>query len=141
MATAFGKTANVRIKGHLWGPLFILKTAFWPSDIENVFSFLKNSIKQIKQLGLNECELNALENILLCRKDLLEDKDEVDVMEYILEKSLNDLIIRTVSERRKFVNILLAIPQLFNPTATVLHNLLFKPIIGLVPIETVIETI
>lgn len=127
--------------GHLWSPLFILRATCWSSDVGSIFPFLRSTCRQIKELDLDGTELNTLESILLCRKNLLEDQEEVILADNLLEISLSDLISRTVNERRKFVNILLTIPQLFTPSATVLHTILFKPIIGIVPIETIIETI
>ncbi|KAJ8972513.1 hypothetical protein NQ314_000158 [Rhamnusium bicolor] len=127
--------------GHLWAPLFILKAAHWPSDIGNILPFLQNTSKHIKQLNLDGTNLELFENILLCRMDLLEDKEQAHLAENLLGKSLDALILRTANDKRKFVNILLATVILFRPPAVVLHTLLFKPIIGIVPIETVIATI
>ncbi|KAJ8956896.1 hypothetical protein NQ318_014313 [Aromia moschata] len=129
------------ILGHLWAPLFILKAAHWPSDTASFFPFLQKVIKHIKLLELDGSTMEFFENILLCRVELLEDPEEVNQANAILEKSLEALNLLTASNRTKFTNILLSSTLLFTPSAVALHSLLFKPIIGIVPIETVIATI
>lgn len=86
-------------------------------------------------------ELDSFESILLCRKHLLEDQEQANLADNLLENCLSDLISRNENDNRKVVDMLLTIPQLFCPSASALHTLLFKPIIGIIPIETVIETI
>lgn len=130
------------ILAHLWAPLFLLRTAYWPNEtIINSFSEIQNTIKFVKDLKLDAIELDLFENILLCRMDLLENQEQIKLAENIFEKSFDGLAIRTAINKRRFVNVILAIGVLFTPSATILCNLFFKPVIGSVPIETVIATI
>jgi hypothetical protein len=129
------------ILSYLWAPLFLLRAAHWPTENSNLFPGVENTFKYIKHLKLSSIDLEIVENILLCRADLLDDGDQIALAENILTRALDGLAIRTALDRRRFANILLAMPVLFIPSAVVLHSLLFRPVIGSVPIETVISTI
>ncbi|CAH1369359.1 unnamed protein product, partial [Tenebrio molitor] len=129
------------ILSYLWAPLFLLRAAHWPTENSNLFPGVENTFKYIKHLKLSSIDLEIVENILLCRADLLDDGDQITLAGNILTRALDGLAIRTALDRRRFANILLAMPVLFIPSAVVLHSLLFRPVIGSVPIETVISTI
>ncbi|KAJ3655036.1 hypothetical protein Zmor_014180 [Zophobas morio] len=129
------------ILGNLWAPLFLLRAAHWPSENVNMFPGVENTFITIKKLKLDSTDLELVENILLCRTDLLDDVEQIVLAENILMRALDGLAIRSALDRRRFTDVLLALPVLFIPSAIVLHSLLFKPVIGSVPIETVISTI
>lgn len=99
------------------------------------------TIQQIKTLCLDANILEIWENILLCRKDLLEENEQASLAQSLLQISLDNLILSTTFDKKKIFQFFLASFTLFTPPASVLHTLLFKPIIGLIPIETVITTI
>ncbi|RZC32742.1 nuclear receptor subfamily 2 group E member 1 [Asbolus verrucosus] len=129
------------VLGCLWAPLFLLRAAHWPAGAVGAFPGVENTFRSIKRLKLDVVDLELLENILLCRADLLDDGEQSSLAENILTRALDALAIRTALDRRRFASIILAVPVLFVPSAIVLHSLLFKPVIGSVPIETVISTI
>ncbi|XP_074040361.1 nuclear hormone receptor 83 [Leptinotarsa decemlineata] len=129
------------ILGHLWAPLFILRVAYWSEDIEHVFYFLQSTIKHLRYLKLDINALEHFENVLLCRMDLLKDEEQVFLASNLMKYSLDSLALRFNNDSKLFIDILLAMPKLFYPSAPVLYSFLFKPIIGLVPIETVISRI
>lgn len=127
--------------GHLWAPLFILHASYWPSNIDRIIPSLKITRKQIKNLELDSLMFDVFENILLCRTDLLENEEQANLAFTLLQMSIDNLIVRTANDKTRFINILLSGVKLFTPSAFVLHSVLFKPIIGMIPIETVIATI
>lgn len=92
-------------------------------------------------MKLDLIDLELVENILLCRIDVLDDLEQIALAGSVLTRALDELAVRTALDRRRFCSVLLALPVLFIPSAVVLHSLLFKPVIGNVPIETVISTI
>ncbi|CAH1114027.1 unnamed protein product, partial [Psylliodes chrysocephalus] len=69
------ETQNILL-GQLWAPLFILKASYWYTNIDGYFYFLQDTCNYMKSLNLDTKNLEYLETILLCRMDLLEDKDE-----------------------------------------------------------------
>ncbi|KAJ3655035.1 hypothetical protein Zmor_014180 [Zophobas morio] len=115
------------ILGNLWAPLFLLRAAHWPSENVNMFPGVENTFITIKKLKLDSTDLELVENILLCRTDLLDDVEQIVLAENILMRALDGLAIRSALDRRRFTDVLLALPVLFIPSAIVLHSLLFKP--------------
>ncbi|CAG9830223.1 unnamed protein product [Diabrotica balteata] len=134
------KSQNV-ILGYLWGPLFILKASYWHLNIEGIFSFLHETCSYMKSLNLNSATLELFETLLLCRLDLLEDPQEIIEIDNIVQKTITCLKQQENMDSRHFIDILLATTRLHIPSASFLRFVLFEPIIGLVPIETVIATI
>lgn len=142
--SAFGQLNRISqncILGHLWSSLFLLRSAYWPAETSALFLGATNTIRYLRHLNLDSIDVELLENILLCRADLLDDVEQILLAESLLKKTLDELALRKTLDRRRFSSILLIIPLLFTPPAAVLHNILFKPVIGAVPIETVIATI
>lgn len=78
---------------YLWGPLFILKAAYWPTSISNDAN-LKNTFKKLKELNLDYMEIQIIENILLCRGDLIEDSRQAALANTIQERALQTLKVR-----------------------------------------------
>ncbi|XP_072378018.1 nuclear receptor subfamily 2 group E member 1 [Diabrotica undecimpunctata] len=134
------KSQNI-ILGYLWGPLFILKASYWHINIEGIFSFLHETCSYMKSLNLNSTTLELFETLLLCRLDLLEDPQEIIEIDNIVQKTITCLKQQESMDSRHFIDILLATTRLHIPSASFLRFVLFEPIIGLVPIETVIATI
>ncbi|XP_049822379.1 LOW QUALITY PROTEIN: nuclear receptor subfamily 2 group E member 1 [Aethina tumida] len=128
------------ILSHLWAPLFILRLSYWPVDTSNVLPTHRKSLQKLQDLKLDLTELELVENLVLCRADLLDDKEQITLAENVREKALEELFLKTFDNKR-LLHILLSVPHLFNPTAHELYLALFKPVIGSVPIETVISTI
>ncbi|KAG5878121.1 hypothetical protein JTB14_005768 [Gonioctena quinquepunctata] len=133
-------TQNILL-GHLWAPLFVLRVAYWPSELHHILYFLHNTIKHLKYLNLDSSAMEHFENILLCRIDLLNDGEQARLASNVLQSSVEKLLSHYNNNSKHLINISLAIPWLFFPSAAVLYSFLFKPVIGLVPIETVIATI
>lgn len=102
---------------------------------------LKNTLQQLKRLNLDANIVDVLENVLLCRTELLEEDDQAVVISSLLQLSLDKLILVTSSDKKRLFQIFVAALTVFTPPAGVLHAVLFKPIIGIIPIETVIATI
>lgn len=127
--------------GQLWAPQFLLHASYWPSNIENLLPLIKNTSKHIKFLSLDRGLFEILENILLCRADLLQQVDQAALACSLLQTAVDNLVMKTATDKKKFIQIFMAALTLFTPSAFILHSLLFKPIIGLIPIETVIATI
>ncbi|KAF2886248.1 hypothetical protein ILUMI_19924, partial [Ignelater luminosus] len=126
---------------YLWAPLFLLKAAHWPSVNLNMLPNLQNTFKKIKDLKLDYLELEIFENILLCRGDLIGDSGQASLADDVQERALQTLTVHTVSNRGRLEKLLTAIPMLFTPSSGALCAILFRPIIGPIPIETVILTI
>lgn len=136
------RTSQNTIFAHLWAPLFLLRAAHWSSPEHLIFlPELHTTIASIQHLHLDLYELELLVNVLLCRKDLLEDIDQSRLAEGVLFRTLDALAIRTGLDRRRFAAIILSLPILFQPSGDYLYSKLFKPAIGSIPIETVIGTI
>lgn len=109
-------------------------------DTSNVLPTHRKSLQKLQDLKLDLTELELVENLVLCRADLLDDKEQITLAENVREKALEELFLKTFDNKR-LLHILLSVPHLFNPTAHELYLALFKPVIGSVPIETVISTI
>ncbi|CAH0556429.1 unnamed protein product [Brassicogethes aeneus] len=129
------------ILSRLWAPLFILRLSYWPMDTSNILPKFTKTIMKIRELRLDGTELELLENLLLCRSDFLEGKNQVCLANCMLDKSLDGLFFKTSLDSKRFANILLILPYLFTSNAEDLYLLLFKPVIGSVSMETVISTI
>lgn len=152
---ALSRTSQNRILSQLWAPLFVLRATHWPSSssstddndttlnvlMPNNNNYCQMSGRHIKALQMDETDLKLLENILLCRIDLLNDSRDIVVAKTVLDESLNALAVKHYSNRKQFMNIILSVPVLFLPSSGVLQSLLFGPVIGVIPIETVIATI
>ncbi|KAJ8979296.1 hypothetical protein NQ317_000507, partial [Molorchus minor] len=126
---------------HLWAPLFILKASYWTSDICNILPVLRNIASHMQLLDMDRISIELFENILLCRMDLLNDKEQARLADDLLQESIEALILHLGNNKRRFIKILLSMAWLNTPSSVILHSVLFKPIIGIVPIETVIATI
>ncbi|XP_056633932.1 nuclear receptor subfamily 2 group F member 5 [Diorhabda sublineata] len=132
------KNSQNMILGHLWAPLFILKASYWHTDVAGILNFLKETCDYIKSLNFNEKTLLLFETILLCQKDFLIKPEDVILTDYIVSKTIEDF---KKEDNVNFTRLLSSIKKLFIPNASILHILLFEPIIGSVPMETVIATI
>lgn len=132
---------KLSISGQVWAPLFLLHASYWASNIEHLLPMLKNITRHTKHLNMDPNLVQILENILLGRTDLLNEEDQSALACSLIQLSLEDLILKTVSDKKKLIQILMFIFMLFTPSAALLYSILFKPIIGIIPIETVIATI
>nr|CAH7740868.1 unnamed protein product [Callosobruchus chinensis] len=141
--TEFGllsKISQDTILGHLWSALFLLRASYWPLDAGQAIPLLQPLRENFRSLNLNAITLEVLVNVLLCRPDLLEQQDQAILAANLTQRALDRLAVVT-GDRRAFLNILLSVAQLFLISADTLYSLLFLPVIGDVPIETVIATI
>lgn len=152
------RVAQNEILGRLWAPLFILRAAYWPTETEKILAEAYKGFKILRELQIDAFEMELLENFLLCRADLISDLGQAALAQSIREKSIEALMVfnnisynnlsqirffqvRLSTNGKQCIKLLLALPLLFHPSASTIHTLLFKPIIGAIPIETVISTI
>ncbi|KAK9692708.1 hypothetical protein QE152_g34975 [Popillia japonica] len=138
---SLSRTAQNNVLANVWSALFILKAAYWPYDAITAVPNAEKAFQHLRDLRMDPYDLEIVENILLCRSDLISDANQASLAENKQDYHLEKLTIRYSLDRKRFRKILLAIPMLFMPTATQLHNLLFRPIIGQIPIEKVVVTI
>ncbi|XP_017768635.1 PREDICTED: nuclear receptor subfamily 2 group E member 1-like [Nicrophorus vespilloides] len=131
------KDSQNTILSHLWSPLFILRASQWPTEIQ--MGDIKCTVNALKKMKIDCNEIDFLESLLLCRRDLLKDPTQISLIEKMLEKLIEGFTGKVNSNR--ICNLLMALPMLFSPDANTINSVLFQPIIGLIPIETVIATI
>lgn len=89
------------------------------------------------QLDLDEQEL--LETVLLCRKDLVGDRKQALLAEALQGKAVEGLLGQ--KDERRCITILLALPLLHSCSAEHVYLQLFRPVVGNVPMESIIATI
>ncbi|XP_045471433.1 retinoic acid receptor RXR-alpha-A [Harmonia axyridis] len=135
------KVSQNNILSHLWAPLFILKFSFWSLDADIDIPNFSKVFMRLHDLHLDVVDVELLETIMLCRSDLLDDPQQVDLVNCVLQRSMDGLVVKYSYNFRRFTAILLMIPVLLSFKSSVLYNALFRPIIGDVPIERVIATI
>ncbi|XP_031343027.1 nuclear receptor subfamily 2 group F member 5 [Photinus pyralis] len=135
------KHAQDEVLVYLWAPLFILKAAYWPSYSINLLPNLQNVIRTFRNLQLHHMEIECLENILLCRTDLIADAFQARLAANIQEGAIGNLKVITNFDQSRFEKVLLSVPLLYMVPAGTICSLLFQPIIGAIPIEAVVLTI
>ena len=77
------RTSQNAVLAHVWGPLFMLRAAHWPSDALCVLPGAQNTFRHFRQLKMDPSELEMVENLLLCRGDLIPGKDQQSVAEMV----------------------------------------------------------
>ncbi|PSN34036.1 hypothetical protein C0J52_17494 [Blattella germanica] len=150
---------------HVWNELFLLHAAYWPIDVSalirravstnaksmngtiavNTSRSLRRSLQLCQNLHLDAMELSLMETLILSRKDLTSSTEDSTRLETIQDRTQAALA-RYVAQSSphqpsRFGRLLLALPVLCGPTAQGLQVMLFRPIIGDVPVEHVITTI
>ncbi|XP_060517223.1 nuclear receptor subfamily 2 group F member 5 [Cylas formicarius] len=125
----------------VWAPVFIFRLTNSSVSLEKRFPWLNPILKRMLVLNMDCIERELLENILLCRADLIEDAKQSSLAKDLQERATDGLALRNIANKRRFMNIILCLPLLFNPSAEYLYTTLFKPIIGNVTVESVISTI
>ncbi|GJQ67322.1 hypothetical protein Trydic_g8222 [Trypoxylus dichotomus] len=138
---ALTRPAQNNVLANVWSALFILKAAYWPYDAVTAVPSARKAFQCLRELRMDSYDLEIVENILLCRSDLIFDINQATLAENKQDIYLERLTIRYSMDRKRFRKILLTIPMLFIPTASQLYDLLFRPIIGQIPIERVVVTI
>lgn len=77
---------------HLWGPLFLLKASnHWPAfdfipGYQSTFSYLRN-------LKMDRIDLEIVENLLLCRPDLIVESSQISLAEIMRNRAIENLIV------------------------------------------------
>lgn len=92
--TGFGvlnRLSQNTILSNLWGPLFLLKAAF--CTLESVLPSHSATFHYLRDLKLDAVDLETLENILLCRPDLLTDPGQASLAELMRCRALETLIV------------------------------------------------
>lgn len=88
------RTAQNEILGRLWAPLFILRAAYWPVEAQEILAGARGSFKMLRELQVDATELELLENLLLCRPDLLSDHGQAALAQSIREKAFETLAVK-----------------------------------------------
>ncbi|XP_069686186.1 photoreceptor-specific nuclear receptor [Periplaneta americana] len=152
---------------HVWNELFLLHAAYWPIDVSALIRralnsdpksattanslanttsrLLRRSLELCQNLQLDAVELSLMETLILCRKDLavtVEDAKRLEVIQDRTQIALAHYAAQSAPHQpSRFGRLLLALPVLCGPTSQGLQTMLFRPIIGDVPVEHVITTI
>ncbi|KAK9879685.1 hypothetical protein WA026_006745 [Henosepilachna vigintioctopunctata] len=126
---------------HLWAPFFIFKFSFLSYEATSQIPHFSATFQYIRDLNLDSNDAEIFENIFLCRSDLLKDVHEIHMAKCIVNKNVDVLAMKYSLNHKKFTDIILSIPVLFSHQPTSMCTVLFRPIIGDVPIETIIATI
>ncbi|XP_025829838.1 nuclear hormone receptor family member nhr-111 [Agrilus planipennis] len=126
---------------HMWGPLFILRAVFYPSFIWNIVPGLEKALQTLKNSSISWCYSEALENLLLCRPDLLADLDQIMLTRRLKKQALDLLMVQMENNWERLADALTLFPILFSVSSNTLFNLLFRPITGNINMETVITSI
>lgn len=129
-----------KILGQLWAYVLCFRMAY-SKNIENLLPNVKGILAHFRALKLDSVEQEFLVNIILCRKDLLDDHKQAALAEVLQEKAIDGLFLKNLEDKKRFLKIILAIPVLHNCSTEYLYLRLFKPIIGDVSMESVIATI
>lgn len=88
------RTSQNFLLSHLWAPLFLLRTAYWPSsDAITLLPGYERTLNQIRELKLDVVELEILQNLLLCRYDLLNDSEQLTLAKLMFERNLDNLMV------------------------------------------------
>lgn len=98
--SAFGlldRVAQNEILARLWAPLFILRAAYWPVEAKEILAGAQGSFKMLRELQVDAYELELLENLLLCRPDLVSDQRQA-----VLAQSMRETAIETLMVGNKF---------------------------------------
>ncbi|XP_023726769.1 photoreceptor-specific nuclear receptor [Cryptotermes secundus] len=120
---------------HVWSELFLLHAAYWPIDVSALIRRALNS-GHMHQHGTKAVTNNT--NLAMTTEDVkrlesIQDRTQVALAHYAAQSSPH--------QPSRFGRLLLVLPVLCGPTAQGLHAMLFRPIIGDVPVEHVIVTI
>lgn len=79
------------ILSHLWGPLFILKASHWPTF--NIIPGYQTTISYMRNLKMDTIDLEIIENILLCRPDLIVEPGQISLAELMRNRAIEHLIV------------------------------------------------
>ncbi|XP_022901092.1 nuclear receptor subfamily 2 group E member 1 [Onthophagus taurus] len=133
--SCIGRKSQNEILAKTWNALFVL-TAI-NDEINDLISLpiLLGAYKNIKALKINDDGFKMMEDLLVFRKDLVNDDKE----SWIIEKKLWDLL-KKIHDTKNYNKLLLCIPILFSISSTSIEEIFFKPVINGVPIEVVIST-
>lgn len=131
------------ILGHLWASILCFKMAFSRTEIvkDILFSRIKSAFDIINELNLDVVERELVETIILCRKDLLSDKTQATYVEMLQENALEQLFRKNFASKSRFFKLMISLPLFSNVNAEQVYLKLFKPIVGDVPMESIICTI
>ncbi|XP_050308912.1 nuclear receptor subfamily 2 group E member 1 isoform X2 [Anthonomus grandis grandis] len=138
------RPAQNKLLGSLWSCILVLKIIHWPGMVENhLLRSLRTNMGHFKLLNLDLYEQELLQNIILCRSDLLYDVDQQQAVlaGNLQEKAVDALFLKNLENKKRFLRILLSIALLFSCNSESLFESLFRPIIGNVSVESVIATI
>lgn len=86
------RVAQNEILGRLWAPLFLLRAAYWPIEVQHILEIARGSFKVLRQLQMDAYELEILENLLLCRPDLVSDCEQISLAQTMREKAVEALV-------------------------------------------------
>lgn len=94
-STGFGvlsRGSQNRILAQLWGPLFVLRAAHWPVK-KGLLAGLESVLERVRALRLDPIELEIVENILLCRPDLVAEPGQASLAELMRNRAVESLIV------------------------------------------------
>lgn len=87
---SLSRTAQNNVLANVWSALFILKAAYWPYDAITAVPNAEKAFQHLRDLRMDPYDLEIVENILLCRSDLISDANQASLAEnkqdYHLEK-------------------------------------------------------
>lgn len=78
---------------YLWAPLFILRAAFWPIETEDILLETRKSFTLLRDLKIDASEIELMENLLLCRPDLISDQTQSILAQTMREKAIETLAV------------------------------------------------
>lgn len=81
------------VLGRLWAPLFVLRAAQWPAQTTLLLPGFRSTFRYLRELRMDIFEIEILENILLCREDLLEDSGQSALAQLMMERAVDALMV------------------------------------------------
>lgn len=75
------RAAQNNVLTHVWSALFILKAAYWPYDAVTTVPSAQKAFQSLRELRMDSCDLEIVENVLLCRSDLIFDNNQAALAE------------------------------------------------------------
>uniref|UniRef100_A0AAR5QHT1 Nuclear receptor domain-containing protein n=1 Tax=Dendroctonus ponderosae TaxID=77166 RepID=A0AAR5QHT1_DENPD len=132
------RPAQNQVLGHLWACLLCFKMAHY-EGVAALLPHIQSLAEHFKSLRLDLAEQELLENVLLCRKDLVADRKQALLAAALQQQAVDALLVK--KDQRRCVRILLALPLLYSYSAEHVYLQLFRPVVGNVPMESIIATI
>ncbi|KAI4466308.1 nuclear hormone receptor [Holotrichia oblita] len=93
---SLSRTAQNNVLANVWSALFILKAAYWPYDAITAVPNAQKAFQYLRDLRMDSYDLEIVENILLCRSDLIFDANQASLAENKQDYHLERLTVNSI---------------------------------------------